>query len=135
MRKQTAIATLITLAVGLGGYLLGTVHAGEKPKIANLLREGLADTPKREVIVTRLELPANAAIPRHYHHGTEFIYVLEGEATLHTAGERPRTLRAGQATHIPYRKVHWGRNGARRSKVVIFRVHQAGKPIRVPVKR
>ncbi len=47
-----------------------------------------------EVIVSRVQVPPNAELPRHWHPGEEFGYVIDGEVSLWLEGEVTRTDRA-----------------------------------------
>ena len=105
----------------------------DEPKLENLLRatlEGVADT---EVVISRVTLPPNTTLPKHWHPGEEFGYVIEGSVVVWMKGEEERTLVAGDTTKIPLRKVHTAMTKEQGVTMLVFRVHEAGEPERVPV--
>ena len=72
-----------------------------------------------------------ATVPRHYHPGEEFVYMIEGSAVLVEEGKPDRILEAGDSYVIPPRAVHAPRGGSDGARAVVFRVHVAGKPERI----
>jgi quercetin dioxygenase-like cupin family protein len=107
-------------------------HAPLGSVATDLLRQRLADefTPGREVIVSLVEIPPHTRLERHFHPGEEFHYYLEGEVEMDIDGEPPRTGRAGTTGHIPFRRPHTAITHASRAKILVFRVHTAGEPVR-----
>jgi uncharacterized RmlC-like cupin family protein len=71
-----------------------------------------------------------AAIPRHYHHGEEYIYVLGGSATVSRAGHPDVTLGPGQGIVIPPGVVHWGKAGAEGLRSISAWVKDDARPLR-----
>jgi len=65
-----------------------------------------ADLGDRDMIMGIAEIPPGGSAGRHYHHGTEAGYVLEGTLSLAIDGEAPRLLKAGESYQIPNGKVH-----------------------------
>lgn len=98
----------------------------------DLLRQRLADefAPGREVIVSLVEIPPHTTLERHYHPGEEFHYYLEGEVEIAVEGEPSRIGRAGTTGHVPFRKMHTAITHASHAKILVFRVHTAGEPVR-----
>lgn len=47
-------------------------------KFENMLTCELIGLRGTEVVVSRVTVPANTILPRHWHPGEEFAYVLEG---------------------------------------------------------
>ena len=109
---------------------LASAAAGEL-KLENLLSAELAGAPGTEVIVSRVFIPANTSLPKHWHPGEEFAYVLEGRATLWQEGEDDVVVEAGQVVKIPLKQVHTATAGSDGVTVLVFRVHEKGKPQRV----
>mgnify|MGYP005851073561 CR=1 FL=1 len=89
--------------------------------------------PGHSLIVGDLNMPAGAEIPRHYHHGEEFLYVIGGSATVSRPGAPDVVLGPGQGVRIAPGVVHWGRAGAEGVRAVSSWVATDGKPLRVPV--
>jgi quercetin dioxygenase-like cupin family protein len=98
-----------------------------------VLRGPIQAAPGYELVVGDLVMPAGTAIPRHYHHGEEFLYVIGGSTVISRPGAPDVTLRAGQALRIPPGTVHWGRVGPEGVRAVASWVAADGKPLRVPV--
>ncbi|QLC23832.1 cupin domain-containing protein [Parasphingopyxis algicola] len=86
-----------------------------------------------EVIISDVVIPAGAAVPRHYHPGEEFLYVLEGSAVHVQEGQADITLSAGDSYVIPPRAIHSPRGGPDGARAVVFRVHVDGQPERILV--
>ena len=58
-------------------------EASAGPKLENLLAATLEGVEGNDVVVSRVTLPAHTALPKHWHPGEEFAYVIEGEVTLY----------------------------------------------------
>ncbi len=110
----------------------GTVVA-TKPELANLLRADLAGTENLEIVVSRVKVPAGVELPRHYHPGEEFVFVVSGTVTLKLQGKPDQDFSAGAAGVVPLREVH-GAVAKTAIDLVVFRVHEKGQPVRVIVK-
>jgi quercetin dioxygenase-like cupin family protein len=79
-------------------------------------------------------IPPNATVPRHYHPGEEFVYVLEGSAVHVEQGKPDRILKAGDTYVIAPRAIHAPRGGADGARAVVFRVHVQDAEERILVK-
>ena len=112
----------------------GAAHDHDLPAGSNMmLRAPITIAEGLEVIVSDVIIPPNAAVPRHYHPGEEFVYVIEGYAVHVEAGKPDQILKAGDAYVIPPNAEHAPRGGPDGARAVVFRVHVAGKPERVLV--
>lgn len=98
-----------------------------------LKRVDLTGVDGIEVITTLIEAEPGAGIPRHTHHGDEFLYVLEG-GTIQPAGKEPVEMKAGQTIHFPRGQVHGGFTvvGDKAIKGLTVHVVDKGKPLVVP---
>ena len=110
-------------------------RASEPPtevKIENLLAKELSEhiASDREVFISYVELPPNTTLPRHWHPGEEFYYVIDGVVTAELDGKRTSVDRAGAAGHIPLKMVHTAITGSEGARLVVFRVHEMGQPHR-----
>ena len=111
--------------------LLSSSVFAEEPRIENLLKEKLAGVDGTEVIVSKVHIPPNTSLPKHWHPGEEFAYVVEGSVTLWQEGKSDTLLRKGEAGKVPLKQVHTAITGSEGVTLLIFRVHEEGKPDRV----
>lgn len=79
-----------------------TVQPGSHTK----LRAPVSLADGLEVIISDVVIPAGVAVPRHYHPGEEFLYVIEGSAMQVEDGKPDRLLSAGDAYVIPPEVIH-----------------------------
>jgi quercetin dioxygenase-like cupin family protein len=109
----------------------GTVAVYAPPAGINQVLEGpIAAAPGHTLILGDLNMPAGAEIPRHFHHGEEYIYVLGGSATVSRAGQPDVTLGPGDSILIPPGVVHWGKPGAEGLRSISAWVKDDAKPLR-----
>jgi quercetin dioxygenase-like cupin family protein len=103
-------------------------------KIETLLEKMMADEfmRDREVIVQLVEVPPNTTMDWHSHPGEEFHYYLEGEVELAFDGAPSIQGKPGKVAHVPYKKVHTVITREKGVKLVVFRVHTKGQPVRIP---
>ncbi len=102
-------------------------------KLENLLKQELAGVDGTEVIVSRVTMPPHTTLPKHWHPGEEFGYVLEGTVTLWQDGKPDVTMKAGDVLAVPLKQVHTAITGDEAATILVFRVHEQGQPERVPV--
>lgn len=133
MRRPAAI--LMTLI--LGTFATSSAAPDESapatgPTVTNLLLAALAEdfTPDREVLVDLVEAPPNARLDLHWHPGEEFHYYMEGEVEVRIEGEPSIHGTPGTVGHVPFRKRHEAIAGPQGAKVLVFRVHTKGEPMR-----
>ena len=104
---------------------------GPKPVLNNLLRAELEGVEGTEVIVSHVTLPPNTTLPKHWHPGEEFAYVIEGSTTLWQKGKKEKQVVAGEVVKIPLKQIHTAKTGDKGATILVFRVHEKGKPERV----
>lgn len=97
----------------------------------NLLSTELEGVEDTEVIVSQVTIPPNTSLPKHWHPGEEFAYVLEGAVILWQEGKRNMVGRAGDLVKVPLKQVHTAITGDEGVKLLVFRVHEQGQPERV----
>ena len=106
----------------------------DAPQGINQVLEGPIEfDPGHSLIVGDLNMPASAAIPRHYHYGEEFLYVLGGSATVSRAGMADVVLEPGKGLRIAPGVVHWGKAGPQGVRAVSTWVKDDTKPLREAV--
>jgi quercetin dioxygenase-like cupin family protein len=99
----------------------------------NLMEEALVGAPGTEVVLSHVVLPPRFTLPKHWHPGEEFAYILQGSVTLWQEGAEDLTVHAGDVAKVPHKVVHTVRTGEDGVTLVVFRVHEAGQPERVVV--
>jgi len=102
-------------------------------KIDNILTSQLELVEGTEVVVSQVEVPPNTVLPKHWNPGEEFAYILEGEAVLWQKDKPDTVLKKGQVIKVPLKQVHTAKTLERGVKILVFRVHEKGKPVRVNV--
>ena len=134
--KNLSIALLLVVALSIGPVISGIVpgaQAANPVRIENLLRSELEVVDGAEVIVSVVEIGPNFSLPKHYHPGEEFVYLLNGTATLWQQGKPDVVLNAGEVYKIPLEQVHTAMTSDSSATALVFRVHKKGAPDRVPV--
>lgn len=132
MRRPAAALVLLAAAGCVSADRAIPVYA--PPQGINQVLEGpIAAAPGHSLIVGDLNMPAGAEIPRHYHHGEEFLYVIGGSAVVSRPGVPDVTLRPGEGLRIAPGTVHWGRAGPDGVRAVSSWVSVDGKPLREAV--
>ncbi|MFY8274654.1 cupin domain-containing protein [Pseudoalteromonas sp. SSDWG2] len=102
-------------------------------QVNHLLKEPSAVAANTEVIVSRVDIPANTTLPKHWHHGEEYVHILSGTVTLWQQGKENHLMKAGDTLKIPLKQIHTAITGDEAVSIMVFRVHEQGKPVRVNV--
>ncbi|WP_262694779.1 cupin domain-containing protein [Kordiimonas aquimaris] len=118
-----SIAFIFLLSAGSWAQAAG-------PKATPLLQSDITGVPSHQALMTRVELPANATLPMHYHPTEEFMYVIAGEAFLRIEGQEDKLISAGTSGKIPAGMIHTAVTRDKAAEVVVFRVHPKGQPVR-----
>ncbi len=119
------------LVVGIAIGALASAGADKPIKLENLLRTDLALAKDLEVIVSLVEIAPNLQLPKHHHPGEEFVYLLEGSATVWQKDKADTHLQAGDIYKIPLEQVHTAKTGDQSARALVFRVHRKGMPERI----
>lgn len=136
---KRSVATLVTtLVVGAALGAIGSrmvTAQQETESRAVLPTADLVGIDRHEVRMWRTDIGPGAAGAKHYHPGTECIYVLEGALTLDESG-RLVQLKAGDAHCVPPKTVLVPRNGSSTApyKSLVVMIAPKGQPLAVPVK-
>ncbi len=121
------------LAVGLASFVAVAQTSGIKRTL--MQRVDLQGHEAKECVLGAAEIPAGGSAGKHFHHGIEVGYVVEGESEILVDGEAPKKVRAGESYVIPAQRPHDARNtGTGIVKVVATYVVEKGKPLAEPVK-
>ncbi len=122
---------MIRLAfIGLFMAFSGSVLA-EGLKLENLLKEKLEGVPNTEVVVSKVQIPANTSLPKHWHPGEEFAYVIKGSVTLWQKDKSDLLIKEGEAAKVALKQIHTAITGDEGVTLLVFRVHEEGKPERI----
>jgi len=72
-------------------------------------------------------------LSRRWHPGETFVYVMKGAVVLHLDGKGEIVGKKGDVVEVPFKQVYAARTSDEGAQVLLFRVHEAGQPIRVKV--
>jgi quercetin dioxygenase-like cupin family protein len=100
-------------------------------KLENLLKAKLEGVAGTEVVVSKVQIPPNTSLPKHWHPGEEFAFVIKGSVTLWQKGKTDLLVKEGEAVKVPLKQIHTAKTGADGVTLLVFRVHEEGKPERV----
>jgi quercetin dioxygenase-like cupin family protein len=78
-------------------------------KVIPIIKADVTGAPTKQVIANVYEVPAGSVVPRHFHHGDEFHYVLSGEWAAEVEGRPTRTLRQGEGQYVENGHWHGGK--------------------------
>jgi quercetin dioxygenase-like cupin family protein len=126
---QRSSMALVVSAIFLAA---ATAATAQEVKRTELKRADLTGT-NMEVITAVLEAPPGAAIPRHFHHGEESFYVLQG-ATIETPQGKSQLetgasgINRREVPHAGYKVV-----GDTTLKLLTTHIVDKGKPLSVAV--
>ena len=102
-------------------------------KFEDLMTEKLEGTENTEVVVSITTVPPHTALPKHWHPGEEFAYVLDGSFILEQDGKPDEHYMKGDVGKVPLKQVHTVRTEEESATVLVFRVHELGQPGRILV--
>ena len=105
-------------------------HAQEGMTRTILHQADLSGASGMEVISSILEVQPGATIPRHFHHGIEAAYVIEG-AMVQDPGKEPRMVPTGANAFNLRDAMHAGFKVVGDKALKLFTVHvvDKGKPL------
>ena len=98
-----------------------------------VLRTKVRIADNLEVIVANVYIPPGVQVPKHYHPGEEFLFVIQGSAIQVEEGKPDKELKQGEAYVIPPQAVHEPYGGPEGGHAVVFRLHIDGMEERYPV--
>jgi len=109
------------------------LRAAVQLKFEDLMTEKLEGAENTEVVVSITTVPPHTTLPKHWHPGEEFAYVLEGSFVLMQEGKADEYYKKGDVGKVPLKQVHTIRTEEDSAIVLIFRVHELGQPGRILV--
>ena len=132
MIRITVLFTALITTLGITGWSPVYADASGMQQ-TNLLRQGLSEASDLEVVMARVTIPADTTLPRHWHPGEEFAYLIEGSLVLWQDGKTDTPVTAGSAVHVPLNQIHTATAGPAGATILVFRVHKKGEPDRILV--
>ena len=102
-------------------------------KFEDLMTEKLQGVENTEVVVSITTVPPHTTLPKHWHPGEEFAYILEGSIVLMQDGKAEEYYKKGDVGKVPLKQVHTVRTEEESATILIFRVHELGQPGRILV--
>ena len=133
--RVLAIALAVGAAFGGVGVHILSAQQPTETRTA-LLTSDLKGIAGHEVRMWRTDIPPGVVGAKHYHPGTECIYVLEGALDLEKVGETTVRLKAGEAHCVPPKTVLIPRNASNTApyKSLVVMIAPKGQPLAVPMK-
>ena len=136
--KRTVGMLVVTLVVGaalgvMASRLVAAQQVSEQRTV--LATADLKDIEGYEVRIWRTDIGPGVVGAKHYHPGTECVYVLEGALNLQE-GNASVDLKAGTAHCVPPKTVLVPRNASQSEayKSLVVMIAPKGQPLAVPVK-
>ncbi|MBV9834247.1 MAG: cupin domain-containing protein [Alphaproteobacteria bacterium] len=134
MTTKTLLACIVALAITATGLEMSRAQQPAAPaaKATPLMKAPFTADPNKEVVMLRVEWPANVSTPWHTHPGDEYATVLEGSLITQVEGAEPKTITAGQSYHQPTGIVHMARTGNQPAVTINVFVVDKDKPMMQP---
>src|SRR6266567_2623324 len=94
-RLILVVAALVGIGVGIG---VDRVAFAQQPAIKRTILQRVDDPGNSgyEAVMAIAEIPAGASSGKHFHHGVELAYVLDGSVVIEPAGRAAATVKAGE---------------------------------------
>lgn len=136
--KPTALSLGLGVTLGLlvGGVGSQGLHAQQPPiKRTELQKVDLAGAQGQEGVLARVEIAPGATVPKHFHPGDVFVYVLQGTFWWEADGGERKTFKAGDSFHVMPKHVHSEGNASpsEPATLMAFFVKPKGEPLSVTV--
>ena len=110
MKRVTAVGASVFLFCAASGWVFGQEMAAfSGNKVTAIVKGDVAGSTTKQVIANVYEVPAGRMVPRHFHHGDEFHYVLSGEWAAEVEGQPTKTLKSGEGQYVENGKWHGGK--------------------------
>ena len=126
------IAVLVLAQVMVGCASNRAVTSVTTRQVDTLQEQKLAEqiAPGREVVITSVESPPNMVGKWHWHPSDTFHYYLAGRVEIEFRDGSSIVGVPGRVNHVPYGAWHRATTGEEGVRLIIFRVHQTGEPVR-----
>ncbi len=129
MSQKLTHVGLVIAGILVGAFGVQALQAQEGTTRIELQKLDLTGTPGLEAVMATAEFQPSAKIPRHFHHGDELLYVLEG-GSVQAPGKDPVTFKTGASLHFLREVPHGGFTvvGDKPLKVLTVHIIDKGKP-------
>ena len=131
------ILTLVVFTFLANSALADSVEsspmAAAKPELKTVLKSQLERVDETEVVLSHVKIPPNSSLPKHWHPGEEFAYILKGQLTVWMKDQGKTVMNEGDAAKVPLKAIHSAGTGDEGATLLVFRVHEKGQPERVLV--
>ena len=130
---KLTVGIAVAALAALGG---GALAQQQTEKRTALLKADLGGADGYELHMWRTDIGPGVVGNKHYHPGTECIYVLQGSMNLEKVGKETIHLKPGDAHCVPPKTVLVPRNasGTEPYQSLVVMIAPKGQPIAVPVK-
>jgi len=108
----------------------------DEEKVVPLQMQKLPDVPGKQVAMAVVSYEPGQASEPHFHSGSVFAYVLEGEVVSQLQGQPAVTYRAGQSWYEPPRAAHLVSQNAsntRPAKLLAWLLMDEGGQVKQPL--
>ncbi|PRC94894.1 cupin domain-containing protein [Solimicrobium silvestre] len=106
--------------------LISTSYADDSTYRTELNRTDFSGTPNMEIVSSIVEFKPGDFVHKHFHHGVESAYVLQG-AMIQEPGKKPRMLATGTPLLNQRDVMHGGFTIVGDTNLKIFTVHVVDK--------
>ena len=137
-RSFAGVASCAICAVT--GFMATDASAAEGAPLATtpgvsrkILSQSDGPSPGYVTLLVAIEIEPGVTIGRHTHPGIESAYMLEGGFDLPIEGQPTKPFKPGDAIIVPANTPHaGGKNGDKKSHLVVTYILEKGKPIASP---
>ena len=130
------VRALLVLAIGSGIGIAADRLAFAQPqqpsaiKRTVLQRVDAPGNPGYEAVMAIAEIPAGASSGKHFHHGVELAYILDGSMTVEAAGKPVASYKTGEPLKNDSGGVHNAINKSKKPvKILAVYLVEKGKPM------
>ena len=136
MRTTIAAGILSFALCGMAGWVFGQEAAFSGNKVVPIIKAEVTGAASKQVIANVYEVPAGSTVPRHYHHGDEFHFVLSGEWAAEVEGRSTKNLKQGEGQYVENGRWHGGKVvGNEPLRLLGLMIVDKGQPITTLVKQ
>ncbi len=119
------------LGIGLDRTVLAQPSAIKRTPLQTV---DLPGTTGYEAVMGIAEIPPGGTSGRHFHHGAEIGYVMEGGLVIEHEGRPVQTVKPGEPFRIDPKAPHEAKPASGAAKILTIHMVEKGKPLAEPVK-